>query len=124
MHPELRNLIPAIEKRLSQEDIEFFKIGKSESAEERFKDPEYNDCQLMGIVAAGCPQIIDQAERDLIKYFKSSNPQKLCENENQGGGGNPMAIELYIFAKQQEADRFDGLLDPSPLFEFKPVQLK
>lgn len=124
MHQKLYELLPTIEKRLSQEDIVFFKIGKSECAEERFRDPEYDNYQLMGIVAVGNVGMINQAECDLIDYFKSSQITNKCANENRGGGGNPNAVELYIFAQEKNADRFDGLLDPTPLFEFETVELK
>ena len=77
----------------------------------------------MGIIATGTTEMINNAECDLIDYFKSSKLKTKCANENQGGGGNPNAIELYIFAQEKDADRFDGLLNPTPLFSFNAINL-
>ncbi len=125
MHSKLRQVLPNIERRLSQPDIEFFKIGKSNDSRRRFSEYE-EPLHFLGIVATGNADTINQAECDLINHFRKNAK---CINENAGGGGNENATELYIVAKKhyrpqlEYGEQLEQLLDPSSLFDFETINL-
>lgn len=124
MDPQIKQLIPVIEKRLGEEDISEFKIGKSKCAKERFNDDEYSGYHSMSVIAEGNPEDINQAEKDLIDYFLDESIVKnKCANQRGGGAGNNDATEVYIAAKSSKLNYQDSLLEPSDLFEFQPIQL-
>lgn len=124
MDPQLKQLIPVIEKRLWEDDISEFKIGKSKCAKERFNDDEYSGYYYLSVIAEGNPAQINQAEIDMIDYFMSTSCVKSkCANLHNGGGGNLEAIELYIAAKSSKLNYQESLLGPVNLFEFQSVQL-
>ena len=130
MDAKLREVLPAIEKRLQQEDVESFKIGKATSAKERFDDEEYRGYYYMSVIAVGDKDKINQAERDCIEYFtKKSAIKDKCNNQIGGGGGCPEATELYIAAKQfyrpdeNDDNRFDQMLGPKELFGWKIINI-
>ena len=125
MHSKLRQVLPNIERRLSQPDIEFFKIGKSNDSRRRFFEYE-EPLHFLGIVATGHADTINQAECDLINHFRKNAK---CINENAGGGGNENATELYIVAKKhyeqplENGEQLEHLLEPSSLFDFETINL-
>ena len=124
MDPQLEQLIPVIEKRLGEDDISEFKIGKSKCAKKRFNDDEYSGYYYLSVIAEGNPAQINQAEIDMIDYFMSTSCVKSkCANLHNGGGGNPEATELYIAAKSSKLKYQESLLGPVNLFEFQSVQL-
>lgn len=61
-------MLPDIEQRLSQPDIEIFKIGKSNDSKRRFLEYE-EPLHFLGIIAKGNADAINQAECDLIAHF-------------------------------------------------------
>ena len=123
MDKKLESKLTLIVNRLLQDDIKSFKIGKSKNAENRFDDDDYKTCHLFSIVATGNSNIINQAEKDLINYFrKHKTLGGKCLNRNVGGG-NPDATEVYFAAQLQNADYNDHLVDPKQLFNFNPVEL-
>ena len=119
MDRKLQDLLPAIKERLEQPDIRAFKIGKSKDARRRFSEYE-EPFHYLGIIAKGNADAINQAECDLIDYFKGNAK---CTNENAGGGGYEDATELYIVARKNGADHREHLLDPTPLFGFKTLTI-
>lgn len=124
MDSQLQQLITVIEKRLGEDDISEFKIGKSECAEERFKDDEYSGYHYLSVIAKGNLKKINQAEKDMIDYFlKDSCVKEKCANKRDGGAGNNWATELYFAAKNSKLTYHDSLLEPADLFEFQPIQL-
>lgn len=125
MNHKLQKVLPDIEQRLSQPDIEIFKIGKSNDSRHRFE--EYDEpLHFLGIVAKGNADAINQAECDLIAHFRDNAK---CINENAGGGGNENATELYIVAKKhygqplKNGEQLEYLLEPSSLFNFETVNI-
>lgn len=119
MDRKLQDLLPAIKERLEQPDIRAFKIGKSKDARRRFSEYEEH-FHYLGIIAKGKADAINQAECDLIDYFKGNAK---CTNENAGGDGYEDATELYIVARKNGADYREYLLDPTPLFGFKTLTI-
>ena len=125
MHSKLQKMLPDIEQRLSQPDIEIFKIGKSNDSKRRFLEYE-EPLHFLGIIAKGNADAINQAECDLIAHFHENAK---CTNENAGGGGNENATELYIVAKKHyeqplnDGDQLEHLLEPSSLFDFETINI-
>lgn len=118
-------MLPDIEQRLSQPDIEIFKIGKSNDSKRRFLEYE-EPLHFLGIIAKGNADAINQAECDLIAHFHENAK---CTNENAGGGGNENATELYIVAKKHyeqplnDGDQLEHLIEPSSLFDFETINI-
>lgn len=110
-------MLPDIEQRLSQPDIEIFKIGKSNDSKRRFLEYE-EPLHFLGIIAKGNADAINQAECDLIAHFHENAK---CTNEN--------ATELYIVAKKHyeqplnDGDQLEHLLEPSSLFDFETINI-
>lgn len=125
MNSKLQEMLPVIEKRLGQPDIESFKIGKSNDSRQRFL--EYEDpLHFLGIIARGNADTINKAECDLIAHFQECVK---CTNKNAGGGGNENATELYIVAKKhyehplKNKEQLEHLLEPSSLFDFETINI-
>lgn len=125
MNSKLQEVLPAIEKRLRQPDIESFKIGKSNDSRHRFLEYE-GPLHFLGIIARGNADTINQAECDLIAHFQECVK---CTNKNTGGGGNEHATELYIVAKNhyehhfKDGEQLEHLLEPSSLFDFETIDI-
>lgn len=120
MNSTLKTHLPKIEKVLSSEQITAFVVGKTDDAYKRFSDDDYCEYEYAGVIAkSDSPDLISNAENDLIKYFQSHATLKhKCKNDNAGSGGNPNAKSLYIVA-MGEVPRggVDLLLDKCPLFD-------
>ncbi len=126
MDAKLILILPLIERRLLNDDITAFKIGKTSNEDERFSNEEYDLYEYASIIACSDnPDLISAAESDMIQYFKSHNTLKgKSENINNGSAGNTKANKLYIIAKGDEPRRFmDVLLDKFPLFEDMPISV-
>ncbi len=125
MNHKLQELLPIIEKRLEQPDIDVFKIGKSNDSKRRFLEYE-EPLHFLGIIAKGNADAINQAECDLIAHFQKNAK---CANEYAGGGGNENATELYIVAKKhyeqplKDREQLEQLLEPSSLFDFDTISI-
>lgn len=120
MNNTLKTLLPKIEKALSSKQITAFVVGKTDDAYKRFSDDDYGEYEYASVIAkSDSPDLISNAENDLIKYFQSHATLKhKCKNDNAGSGGNPDAKSLYIVA-MGEVPRggVDLLLDKYPLFD-------
>lgn len=120
MNNTLKTHLPKIEKVLSSKQITAFVVGKTDDAYKRFSDDDYGEYEYASVIAkSDSPDLISNAENDLIKYFQSHTTLKhKCKNDNAGSGGNPNAKSLYIVA-MGEAPRegIDLLLDKYPLFD-------
>lgn len=128
MNKKLSPILQQIDSCLLQENIHCFKVGKSESAKERFADDDYAGYYYLSVVATGNKEEIFQAEKDFIKYFLHESAAKdKCQNEIEGSPGNEEATELYIAAKrkvEEEDDRrYDQAMGPVELFDFKTIKL-
>lgn len=120
MNSTLKTHLPKIEKVLSSKQITAFVVGKTDDAYKRFSDDDYGEYEYASVIAkSDSPDLISNAENDLIKYFQSHATLKhKCKNDNAGSGGNPDAKSLYIVA-MGEVPRggVDLLLDKYPLFD-------
>lgn len=127
MNKELNSVLSLIKERLSKDDIEYFKIGKTANPDERFAGEDYDNFHYASIIAhCDDSAIITQAEEDLISYFQKHKSLKdKCRNE-QLGGGSPDATYLYIVAVEKDADPYAALLDKDALMdeEFMIIELK
>ena len=120
MNTKLQVLLPLIEQRLLQDDISAFKIGKTEDEGKRFSGDDYETYEYGSIIAeSDDPNLIADAESDLIQHFKSHNDLKRkCENINCGSGGDPDATKLYIVAIGETSRKgMEVLLDKFPLLD-------
>lgn len=116
-------MLAVFQRRLSNDDIIAFKIGKSNNSQQRFLqyDEPYHH---LDIIAIGTAEDINQAEIDLINWaINNRSICHKCQNVNNGGGGDPDATELYIVAQKANADCGEHLLEPSALFNFQPINI-
>lgn len=111
MKEELQTIIQEIEKELKfRTDFIEFKIGKAEDIEERKFGYTNEGYQYIWEIGYGTPDVITEAEKILIRYFRDESPYKdRCKNM-QEGGGNPKANKLYLAAKPDKLV-YDNLLD-------------
>lgn len=102
MNEEVRKHLFIIEKRLLQSDIKRFKIGKTSNAQERFNSGDYDDFLFASVIATSeNTAMIDQAEKDLIYYFRNHQIlREKCDNKQEGGGPDG-ATAVYIVAQKQ-----------------------
>lgn len=125
MNKEIESQIGVINSALLNDDIKFFKIGKTDNPKERFAGEDYDDYSLASVIAYSDDALeIDQAEKDLIDYYlKHPILKKKCRNE-QLGGGNSHARFLYIIASYNIRNIYDALLQKKPLIsDFKIIEL-
>lgn len=119
MNSTLKTHLPKIEKVLSSKQITAFVVGKTDDAYKRFSDDDYCEYEYASVIAkSDSPDLISNAENDLIKYFQSHTTLKhKCKNDNAGSGGNPNAKSLYIVAMGPEPRiGHEALLDKCELF--------
>ena len=119
MNITLKLLLPKIEAVLSSKEITSFIIGKTDNAHIRFNQEDYNGYEYASVIArSDDPDLISDAENDLIKYFQSHTAlNHKCKNDNAGSGGNPNAKSLYIVAMGPEPRiGHEALLDKCELF--------
>ena len=111
MKEELQTIIQEIEKELKfRTDLIEFKIGKTDDIEDRKFGYKKEGYPYIWEIGYGTSDVITEAEKILIRYFRDESPYKdRCKNE-QEGGGNPKANKLYLAAKPDKLD-FDNLLD-------------
>ena len=75
-----------------------FYIGKTDNIEQRRSDHYVKDgCQVTLAVATSCPEMINEAEKQVIAYFKEKNNSKI-KNIGSGGEG-PDGTILYVALK-------------------------
>lgn len=126
MERTLEAKLSVIEDRLMCEDINFFKIGKSNDSRARFNQHNSDEefWHFLSIIARGSAESVNQAECDLIDYFRQHPTLKdKCQNDNRGGGGNEQATELYIIASNKYADPLEHLLGAVDLFTFETINI-
>lgn len=94
-----------------------FIIGKTSDLDERKKG--YAGMYLWPL-AEGTPEVINQAEKDIVACFKN---YPMCENENEGGGGSPDATHLYLAIRMKENSTIDDLCDDMVDITDLPINL-
>lgn len=71
-------------------------------------------------LATGAPEVINQAEKDIVAFFKN-NP--MCKNEHEGGGGSTDATLLYLAMRMKENSTIDDLCDDMVDITDLPINL-
>lgn len=111
MHKEIKKILPVISNELLDEGVSFFKVGITQNVAEREEDEEYKAFHLFPIARSNDPNVIADAEKDIISYFLSQ-PQlcEKCANEQIGGGQIEEATWLYLAIRYRPDNRWDPLL--------------
>lgn len=130
MHRLLEESLTAINAALLDKDIKSFWVGKTNNITRRFQEYyEEIGCHDIKEIANGEREIINQAEIDLLQYFREHRylGDKL-ENPNRGGGGNEDSDKLYIVVTYHtgNAKTIDDLWKPylSFLSAFRTITLE
>lgn len=124
MGKAIKTIIQEIEKKLDiREDFIEFKIGKTNNIEERKFGYENEGYPYIWEIGYGEPDVITEAEKILIQYFRDESPYKdRCKNI-QEGGGNPKSNKLYLAVKPNKLD-YDNLLDDYVDIGSLPLNIK
>lgn len=130
MNKKILPILPQIERRLGDNDIIAFKIGKTSNTDERFLDDDYNAYDYAIVVAMSNDSTdISILEADMIQYFSTHLTLKYkCENKKGGSAGNPDATSVYIVAKGRTdtddlSPQLKHLMDKAELLDIKTIEL-
>lgn len=96
MKKQIKSIIKNIESVCADDTIKNFYIGKTDNINDRECEHINNGYTNFSVIATGASDIINNAEKELISYFRTSRLKSKLDNINNGGGGNAEADTLYI----------------------------
>lgn len=96
MKKQIKSIIKDIESVCADDTIKNFYIGKTDNINDRECEHINNGYTNFSVIATGASDIINNAEKELISYFRTSRLKSKLDNINNGGGGNAEADTLYI----------------------------
>ena len=116
MKEQIKSIIKDIESVCTDDTIKNFYIGKTDNVNDRECEHINNGYTNFSVIATGASDIINNAEKELISYFRTSPLKSKLVNINNGGGGNAEADTLYIVfvrCNVEDISEVDGSLMPS-----------
>lgn len=115
MKEQIKSIIKDIESVCTDDTIKNFYIGKTDDVNARECEHINDGYTNFSIIATGTPNKINNAEIELISYFRASRLKSKLVNINNGGGGNAEADNLYIVfvrCNVEDISEVDGSLMP------------
>ena len=116
MKEQIKSIIKDIESVCTDDTIKNFYIGKTDDVNDRECEHINDGYTNFSIIATGTPNKINNAEIELISYFRASPLISKLVTTNNGEESNIKAHTLYIVfvrCNVEDISEVDGSLMPS-----------